>query len=197
MGQVCMVCKNSNRLAIDRMIVSGMPFYRIQKDYGINAGTIKHHAEHHLSRQLVQAMEQKDLSQSSELLHEIEDLLTKAKTIFNRNFERGKDLIALRALSEQRNTLSLLASIAVNLHQARALELQIEEARSKGFDDTSDEEPLDFTVLSNEELSLMVGLYDRMDRKQLPEGVERPSLPAPEHFEYADAKPIFRRTRHP
>lgn len=124
MTMVCKICSHPKRLEIDREIVQGGNLSKIARKYGLPYNSLYNHSQNHLSRQLVQAYEKKELAESLNLLNRIEDMLNKAEEIFNRNYEAKKDLTALKALGEQRNTIELLAKIAAYLHETRALELQ-------------------------------------------------------------------------
>ncbi len=124
MSQACSICNHPKRLSIDREIVEGKSHTGISRKYGVSDQSISSHAQNHLSRQLVQAWQKKELTESMNLLSRIEDVLSKAENIFNRNYLLKKDDLALRALSEQRSTIELLCKVAAYLHEARASELQ-------------------------------------------------------------------------
>ena len=177
MTMVCKICSDSNRLAVDREIVAGGNLSKIAKEYNVPYGSLYNHAQEHLSRQLVGAYEKKSLVESMDLLAMIEGILEKAGQIFDRNFEKKRDALALKALSEQRSTIELLAKIASFLHQARALELQAQE--------TAEEFPLatseDLAVFTDEELKLMVsmGMKLQKDPSLVIEGRTRRSVPPP------------------
>jgi len=197
MGQLCKVCSHPKRLEIDRMIVSGLSKPEIGRMFGISNDSIRGHAQEHLSRQLVQAFEQKSITQSSELINRIEDLLTKARTIFDRNFEKEKDLVALKALAEQRNTIALIASIAAYLHESRALELQVEQERTKVAADASSKEfiSLAFSRLNDKEMDLWIALHERIrgERSEpvVPGKPNRPANKDPRAYDdYVDAEPV-------
>lgn len=136
MGMACTVCNHEKRVEIDRSIISGQSHTKIAKEYGLNSQAIRHHAAEHLTRQLVTAMEKKEALESHNLISKIDDILAKAKLIFERNYARKKDAIALKALDSQRNTLELLSKIAFALHQARANELEMERIRNQEKEDT-------------------------------------------------------------
>lgn len=148
MPKPCPICTHPKRLAIDREIISGTSILKISRKYGQKQDPLYQHAKNHLSRQLVQAYEKKALSESMDLLGMIEDILIKAKAIFDRNFEAKKDVTALKALSEQRATIELLSKIAAYLHESRAMELQ---TATKGYEVRRQEEERDMakTIIDN------------------------------------------------
>ena len=198
MPRSCTVCNDTSRLAIDRELVSGGSYSGIARRYGLNSEAVRRHARLHLSRQLVQAYDKKSLTESTELLNRIEDLLTKATTIFNRNFEKGKDALALKALTEQRNTLGLVVNIASALHQARALELELAQMQHQ------EASRLDVSKLTDEELEAVVTILDKLEKDDGHEwsNMARTKYTFAEPLEEEgeeeedDSRPM-RRTKHP
>ena len=124
MTQVCTICNHPERLQIDRMIVKGKSHQKIAREFGVDSQAVRRHGENHLSHQLVKAYEQKDMAENMDLLNRIDKILYKAENIFDRNYEQRKDGLALKALSEQRQTIELLAKISYALHQVQALKSQ-------------------------------------------------------------------------
>ncbi len=127
MGMTCNICNHSKRLQIDRDLVQGKNYQIIANTYGVDWQAVRRHKENHLSRQLTQAYERKEMAESMNLLAHIEDILDKANSIFNRNYEQKRDGLALKALAEQRSTIELLAKIGAYLHESRAMELQSQQ----------------------------------------------------------------------
>ena len=180
MSQVCRICNHTDRLGIDRELAQGKSKAAISRQYGVTTDSLSNHEATHLSRQLTQAYEKKELAESMDLLARIEDILSKAKQIFDRNYKLGKDGLALKALGEQRSTIELLAKIASFLHQARALELEA-EATAEEFPLATSEE---LAVFTDAELKLMVsmGVKLQKDPSLIVEGHEghtRRSAPPP------------------
>jgi len=192
MGQLCKVCSHPKRLEIDRMIVAGSPILRISRIYGMTCNGIRAHAQNHLSRQLVQAVEKKSLTESGELLAQIEEILSKVRAICNRNYDLGRDLLALKALSEWRGTLQLVSQIAMNLHEARALELAIEQTKNREVDDTRSKEFVNrvFDRLNAGEVKLYLALVDRISGERDAPIVEGPPNPPAPKDRYRDAEPV-------
>jgi hypothetical protein len=111
-------------LEIDREIIQARSFEAISRQFGVSSAAVSHHSHEHLSRQLVQAYQQRELSESMNLLGRIDKILLHAEEIFDRNFKARRDHVALKALGEQRQTIDMLARISMYLHEARAAELQ-------------------------------------------------------------------------
>ena len=61
MPMACKVCNHPQRLKIDREIVQGKSLAGISKRYGVPWNSLDSHKSNHLSRQLVQAYEKKEL----------------------------------------------------------------------------------------------------------------------------------------
>jgi hypothetical protein len=117
-------------LQIDRVCVEGQSYNRVSRRFGVSAYSIAHHTRFHLSRQLVQAYQQKSQIENMNLLGRIDKILLHAENIFERNYNRRRDLVALKALAEQRCTIDMLARISMYLHEARAAELQAAQGRN-------------------------------------------------------------------
>jgi len=126
----CSICNNKNKLQIDRMLVQGISHQKIAKQFGVDSQAVWRHAQNHLSHQLVTAYEKKELAESMDLLGRIEQIISRAEKIFRRNYAKNSttgDNLALKSISEQRQTFELLAKIAAFLHESRAMELQLQE----------------------------------------------------------------------
>lgn len=124
MGQACSICNHPSRLDIDRAVVQGQSYNSVARRFGVDSNSIGHHSRTHLSRQLVQAYEKKELTEGMNLLGRIDKILLHAEQIFERNFNRRRDIVALKALAEQRCTIDMLARISMYLHAARVAELE-------------------------------------------------------------------------
>lgn len=130
MAQICKICNSPNRKEIDRKIVQGLNKTKIAREYGLSRDCVENHSQKHLTRQLCKAYQVKEISEGLNLLAEIENMLSKANKIFDRNYRKNKrttDETALKALSESRQTIELLAKMSAYLHEARAMQLQQKE----------------------------------------------------------------------
>jgi len=52
MSRPCSICTHSERLEIDRLILSGEPYRNIAKQFGLSIGTISRHKEAHIGTDL-------------------------------------------------------------------------------------------------------------------------------------------------
>lgn len=124
MTMTCTICNHPNRLSVDKDIVAGLSLTNIAKKYDVPYGSLYGHSQNHISRQLAKAWADKDMTESLDLLGRIDQIISRAEKIFRRNYDTGKDLIALKALTETRSTIELLAKISYSLHQAKVAELE-------------------------------------------------------------------------
>lgn len=166
MTQVCSICNHPKRLEIDREIISGRSLATLSRKYDVSWDSLNNHKNKHISYQLSQAMQKKDLQNSFDLLGKIDQILTKAEMIFDRNFQKGRDGLAIKALSEQRNTIDLLAKISWMLHEARLTELEqarIESGQAQREDQEARERKL--KVLNDAELDMLLALHQKIENQ--------------------------------
>lgn len=163
MANVCTICNHPNRLQIDREIVEGKNLARIAKDFDVPYHSIYQHSIKHISRQLAVVMEKKGLMEGDQLLETINKIITRAERIFRRNYNDKKDLLALKALDSQRNTIQLLSNISAQLHAAKIAELQL--AKDSGEDVKAQQEAEyqeKIVILSIEELKVYGRLVNKI-----------------------------------
>lgn len=166
MTRSCGICNHANRLEIDREVVEGKSLSLIARKYGINRDSLSNHAENHISRQLAKAWQIKATTEGMDLLGRIDSLVQRAEKIFNRNFEAGKDSLALKAIGEQRQTFDLLARISYALHQSRLAELELMRKNS-GFERQQEEEQFQkqLEILSEAELVVLYKIQKKLLRQ--------------------------------
>lgn len=161
MSMACSICNHPKRLEIDRALVAGKSYQMLANEYGVDWQALRRHKQDHLSRQLSKAYQMQEAAESMDLLTRIEDILSKAQKIFDRNYEKGKDGLALKALSEQRSTIELLAKIAAFLHESRAAELQASQSQNE--DESTKENQRRLSVLTFDEILILQALHKKMD----------------------------------
>lgn len=170
MPQVCQICNNPNRLAIDREIVAGKSKSAIALKFGVAAHSVSYHAENHLSRQLTQAWSRKSGVEAMGLMADIESLVGKARMIFDRNFEKNTasgDQTALKALDSERGTFELLVKIAALYHETKLLELRNDQQQFEEERTAETQEML--ARLTDGEIELLYYLEMRMSGQEIPE----------------------------
>ncbi|MEX0680623.1 MAG: hypothetical protein WD097_04510 [Balneolales bacterium] len=116
----------------------------------------------HLSRQLVQAYQQKSVVEGSQILEGIEDLLSRTRKIMDKADKKGKDFLALNAIKEARGSYELLSKIAYALHQSRLAELELEQTK-QGSNEQQDQIDAQesLQVLDEDELAV----FEKLTRK--------------------------------
>jgi transposase-like protein len=130
MTQVCKICSSPKRLSIDREIVRGGNLAKIARDYDVSSNSLYLHAKVHVSRQLARAADTRLFIEGNELLDVIQKIIQRAENIFRRNYNKGADVTALRALDSQRNTIQLLNNISAQVLAAKKLEHDMAKERS-------------------------------------------------------------------
>jgi hypothetical protein len=182
MGNICVCCNHPKRLQIDRDVIQGLSNSVIAKKYGLaNPDLVARHAKSHLSKQLVTAWEAKELDESMDLLGSIDKMLRRCERIFKRSYKQEKDLVALKALGEQRQTFQLLSNISFQLHQARLAELEIaqREDGTHEFQETEQFYEEVAEILTDHELMLLSKLLEKIETRDSDIDVIKEYLPDP------------------
>jgi hypothetical protein len=126
MGMSCKVCNHINRVEIDRMLCQGKSYQNIANLYDIQAQAIRRHKESgHVNRQMITAIEHRDILEGHNLLNEIDALVDRTKVILDKAEKKERLDTALRGISELRSTYELLSKIAFALHDAKCKELAL------------------------------------------------------------------------
>lgn len=144
------------------MILSGHNRAAIGRLFGLSYHSLYLHAHNHLTRQLVTHMESVQLKSSVDLLATIDDILKKSQVIFDRNYEKGRDIVALKALDGTRATIQLLAQISAQLHQAKQLELDREAQEAEEVEKKDSAFKAQFAILTTEELCVLERLHNKL-----------------------------------
>jgi hypothetical protein len=162
MSQSCIICNHPKRLEIDRKIVEGTNLKKIARDYEVPYHSLYPHAQKHVSRQLAKAVETRLMIEGNELLETITKIIQRAENIFDRNYKKGFDVTALKALDSQRNTIQLLSNISAQLHQAKMAELALMKEKGGQTELQAREEYQEKLVVFNSEELLV---YQRLINK--------------------------------
>jgi len=130
MPMVCQICSHHERLEIDRAVLSGMSKSEIADRFSVPYHSLRNHAEHHLSRQLIKAHETKDILNADALLDETRGMISRIKDI-ELQAHNGKLLgTGLKAIAELRATFEFLIKLGLSLQRALAEESQAETRHS-------------------------------------------------------------------
>lgn len=158
----CQVCIHPKRLEIDKMILSGHNRASIGRLFGLSYHSLYLHAHNHLTRQLVTHMESVQLKSSVDLMAVIDDILKKSQIIFDRNYQKGNDITALKALDSTRATIQLLSEISAQLLQAKQLELDREAQEAEEVDKKESGLKAQLAILTTEELCVLERLHNKI-----------------------------------
>jgi transposase-like protein len=165
MPQSCNICSHARRLEIDREIVQGKNLAKIAEEFDVPYHSIYAHSQKHISRQLVKVFEQRDVIESNNLLNIIDELLKRCNDIFERNYKKGHDVTALKAIDSSRNTIQLLANISAQVHAAKMAELQQLKDQSGNKGEEKEKFSKDIKIFTMEELEVFNRLINKMNNQ--------------------------------
>jgi hypothetical protein len=114
----------------------------------------------HLPKRLRSAWERKEVQENWDILERIDSLLSRGEDLFNRNYESGRDHLALKSLAEIRSTLELLSRISFSLHQLKTEERKAQDDEDRNS--ASEEFSRKLSVLSTPELKMLERLHDKV-----------------------------------
>ena len=163
MNNSCRICNDPRRLEADRLIVQGVAIARIAQDLGLPYYSLYTHSREHVARQLVTAVRQKESLENFQLLNRINTIVDRCEALFTSNLEKGRDLLALKALSEQRATFELIARIAATLVAAQQNEAEL--IRLQNNEVTAEDHEVyqkSLKCLTLEELKLLHALQNKV-----------------------------------
>jgi phage protein U len=115
---------------------------------------------------LVQAIEKKQLIESNELLDTVNQIITRANLIFERNFEKQHDVTALKALAEIRGTIQLLSNVSAQLTQSKLAEMELKKHESgESAEQAKQEYQQSLHIFSDEELLIFQRLVNKLNNQ--------------------------------
>ena len=158
----CIICSGKDRIAVDKAILKGGNLRSISKEFNVPYQSLYAHSKNHIHRQLVRCVETQLAVEGNELMQVITKIIERADLIFERNFEAGHDLTALRALDSTRNTIQLLNNISAQVTANKKLEYEIaKETRGEGKEEQERLYREQLAILNMEELQV----YQRINNK--------------------------------
>ncbi len=141
MTMVCKVCSHPERLLIDRALAGGGNVSKIAKKYSVSHGSLYHHRKNQLTRQMIKHTELREIVSGEHLIGVVTDLLSASQDILNKTKDNPKKYgVALKAIAESRQTVSLLWETAFRLQEYRAedhIEGEYEKQWKKFLDDVA------------------------------------------------------------
>jgi len=190
MAPKSLILSHPSRLQMERAYLHGKSIASIAREHSVSEESLRNHLQNNLSRQLVKAYEQKEMNNSMNILGEIDDIIKHANVIFRRNFDKGADLTALKALDSQRSTLELLCKISAYMHQTKLLELQEQQENDRGDESLLLSEKL--KVLTTPELEMFLAIQKKIDSFDAKKGI----IPERQNpFDKFTSRPKMTRTR--
>lgn len=166
MSQYCRVCVHPKLREINQKIVEGVPILQLSQMYGMSNGSMNFHSKNHISRKLTLAVEKLATIEGNELMETITRIIRRAEDIFQRNYDANKDLLALKALEAQRNTIQLLSNISAQVHAAKIAELELlKEKRGDSKNDELEAFKTQIAIFSLEELMVYQRLINKLNKQ--------------------------------
>jgi hypothetical protein len=136
------------------------------REFGFSKDQLWRHKNQHISGLIAKRVEYVDTAASNSLLEKIDKIVSRCEEIFLRNQKKGKDIIALKALSEQRATFQLIAQISVAMHNQLEAKIEYEKLRSGEYViDQSMQYQHNLAVLSMEELQMLQALTEKLEKQ--------------------------------
>jgi hypothetical protein len=125
MPRTCTICHHPDRQAIDRALLSGLPFRHIAAQWEVSTGALQRHKEADLPALLVKAEEAVEALRAEDLLGELRALHLRTLRLLDQA-EQTKQLgVAMTAIREARGNLELLAKLVGQLDTRPTLNLLI------------------------------------------------------------------------
>lgn len=163
MAQACIICNHSSRLEIDRALVAGKSLAGINREFGVSMNSLANHRDRHLSRQMIQAWEKKELMEGMNILGELEGLITRTKRILDEAERTKKYNTALSAIREARGSYELMSKIVYSMHQAKITELELERTKEQAGQQNDEAEVAEgLKILTMDELKVFNKLIQKV-----------------------------------
>ena len=174
MSRVCRVCQlpREELKQLDLELVRKIPKSKIALKYGVPYHSVDYHEKHHLSAKLAQGQETKTQNDGLNVMEELNTLMDLTQNVLDTATEKNQNALALAAIREMRNHLTLVSNIQAWMiqHQDGGQQLTNEQLHQQKVNDETDKtiaENMDY--LSEEEkecyLALVMKLMSGDDNK--------------------------------
>lgn len=164
MGQHCQCCISSKRLDIDKAIVAGGNLSEIARNFGVSYSSVTHHRDRHISRQLLTAAKQRDLTTSGGLLDIMENLFQVTNLVVSEAWRQKKLGVCLSGIGKASGLVKIIADM---VYQLKDLELQKERVdKPISFNVSIVDDTLDYDLLSEEERQLLDSLLAKAGKSE-------------------------------
>lgn len=157
---VCTICSHPSKLDMDRALAEGKTLAAIGRQWGVSTEALRNHRDNHLTRQMVKAVQTREAINHLNILSNIDDLITRTKSILDEAESNKNYGLALAAINSARGTYELLCKIAIALHDTRREELDAEQW-AQDVEDQQQARKL-LQVLTTAELSMYSKLVDKI-----------------------------------
>jgi hypothetical protein len=124
MPRSCTICSRPSRNQIDAAFVSGESFQSLARRFGESRSALVRHTKSHLSDAV--ASRPAPVSRTESLVHQIDELKTKARSILDKAESQGDLRTALAGIQELARLIELLAKLSGELRPAQLNILQVE-----------------------------------------------------------------------
>jgi hypothetical protein len=182
----CQCCQSPHRKEIDKALIRGITKTSLSQKYGVSVQSLSNHEKNHITRQLSYAVAQGQMSESTDLLQELEDLLRKAKRVLHIAEADEKWYLVLESIKGARGVIELMAKLVTVLHQIRLTELET----ARELDGSAQEErdavwAEKLKILTDNELMMFYNLREKVDKQThsiiIPDEDTSPRLSRKEH----------------
>jgi hypothetical protein len=161
MARNCSVCRHDKREEIDRALLAQVPFRHVAACFSISATAAFRHSKSHIPAALMKAKQAADEVKADTLFDRLREINREARAILEEARGAGsKDNdLALKAIARIEKQLELEARLLGELDESTKIAV--------GVNVTSPPAKHDLSVLSNDELQVMVGLLKKTSTQLL------------------------------
>jgi transposase len=124
--QPCTVCTHDRRADIEAAMLEGTPNRRVAAHYGLSEQAVRRHKRDHLPDRLLLAREAGETASADNLLSQLRDLHARTLAVLGETEAARDHQTALRAISEARRNLELLARLTELLGPETVVNVQID-----------------------------------------------------------------------
>ena len=174
MARECKVCalNKEDKQHLERELIRGVSKTSLSKKYNVPVYSVDYHEKHHITRQMASACEKKSQMAGLDVMKELQTLMDLTQNVLDTATEKNQNALALAAIREMRNHLTLVSNIQAWMiqHQDGGQQLTNEQLHQQKVNDETDKtiaENMDY--LSEEEkecyLALMMKLMSGDDNK--------------------------------
>jgi hypothetical protein len=125
LARVCTICTHTQRLAIDRALVTGPCYRSLAQQHGVTPWALLRHRADHVPVKLAQAQQAREAAEATDLLAEVTLLRAKAVQLLLKAEQEGDYRTALAGIREARSCLELLGELQGELDRKPVINLLV------------------------------------------------------------------------